>query len=282
MQQLQNYFLFLIASVLLTVSFSLAQGSAYGTLRFGDTQTLLRYATQSAAGAENVSDTSKRDRIIVLSDNPIPPTVGAEDSLGLSLVTRSGSFSFLMLRFDGPTLVNVKVGTPKQSGLVVIAGKLFKSKMSSESAGALFLEPKEIDGVIIASSVTFTAEMGKMAHRVLPTLVASPDPTPTIDPAANSKVSIKIATTLFLAAVMSKDEHQALELIKLGIDPNGIDQNGVPVLNWAVMMCQPTVVDALIKAGSSLTYERLPGVTILTEAGACPAAATILKEAGAR
>jgi len=81
---------------------------------------------------------------------------------------------------------------------------------------------------------------------------------------------------------MQRDEHRALEIIKLGVDPNGRDQSGIPVLNWAVMMCQPPVVKALIDAKADLKYERAPGMTILTEAGACPEAARILRSAGAR
>jgi hypothetical protein len=54
------------------------------------------------------------------------------------------------------------------------------------------------------------------------------------------------------------------------------------VLNWAVMMCQPTVVQALVNAKASLTYQRAPGLSILTEAGVCPEAAKILRAAGAK
>jgi ankyrin repeat protein len=82
--------------------------------------------------------------------------------------------------------------------------------------------------------------------------------------------------------MQDRNEHQAVELIKLGADPNGRDQSGTPVLNWAVMMCQPTVVQALVNAKASLTYQRAPGLSILTEAGVCPEAAKILRAAGAK
>ena len=82
--------------------------------------------------------------------------------------------------------------------------------------------------------------------------------------------------------MMQKDEAQALKLIKLGLDPNARDQYGVPVLNWAVMMCMPKVVQALVDAKADLTYERAPGFTILKEAGACPEAEKILRAAGAK
>ena len=73
-------------------------------------------------------------------------------------------------------------------------------------------------------------------------------------PATASNVDPKAATTFLVQAMMQKDEHQALELIKLGADPNGRDQSGIPVLNWSVMMCMPQVVKALVDHKASLTY----------------------------
>jgi len=82
--------------------------------------------------------------------------------------------------------------------------------------------------------------------------------------------------------MMQKDEHMALELVKSGVDPNSRDESGIPILNWSVMMCMPSVVQALVDRKADLTYQRAPGMTIMTEAGACPAAAKILKAAGAK
>jgi hypothetical protein len=42
------------------------------------------------------------------------------------------------------------------------------------------------------------------------------------------------------------------------------------------------VVKALIDAKADLKYERVPGMSILAEAGACPEAARMLRAAGAR
>jgi ankyrin repeat protein len=87
---------------------------------------------------------------------------------------------------------------------------------------------------------------------------------------------------LLVAAMMSKDEEQALTLVKSGADPNLRDQYGVPMLNWATMMCMPRLVKTLVDRGADLKYERAPGFTILQEAGACPEAAKILRAAGAK
>ena len=68
---------------------------------------------------------------------------------------------------------------------------------------------------------------------------------------------------------------------RTGIDPNSRDKDGIPILNWAVMMCMPTVVQALVDRKADLKYQRAPGLSIMTEAGACLAAAKILAAAGA-
>jgi hypothetical protein len=43
----------------------------------------------------------------------------------------------------------------------------------------------------------------------------------------------------------------------------------------------PKAVQALVNAKADLTYQRAPGMTIMTEAGACPQAEKILRAAGA-
>jgi hypothetical protein len=48
------------------------------------------------------------------------------------------------------------------------------------------------------------------------------------------------------------------------------------------MMCQPKVVKALVDKKADLKHQRAPGMTIMTEAGACPEAAAILRAAGAK
>jgi ankyrin repeat protein len=109
-----------------------------------------------------------------------------------------------------------------------------------------------------------------------------PPPEPKLAPATTSNIDRKTATSMLFAAFTQKNEHQAVELIKLGADPNGRDQYGVPALNWAVMMCMPQAVKELIDRKADLAYQRAPGMTIMAEAGACPEAARILKAAGAK
>lgn len=146
----------------------------------------------------------------------------------------------------------------------------------------LLLARRESDGHAYACSVEFvaTAAAPVRAARVDAAPVIAP--TPTLPPATTSSISPKAMTELLVAAMMNKDEDQALKIIKLGADPNARDKYGTPMLNWAVMVCQPRVVKALVDAKASLTYERAPGMTIMQEAGACPEAAKILRAAGAR
>jgi ankyrin repeat protein len=84
-----------------------------------------------------------------------------------------------------------------------------------------------------------------------PALTSDVKPAPLERPAApatTSNIDRKQATALLVQALMQRDQHRALEIIELGVDPNGRDQSGIPVLNWAVLMCQPPVVKALIDA----------------------------------
>ena len=201
---------------------------------------------------------------------------------------RTGEIFALALRFDGTKLVNVSVYHEGLSGVVKLPGGWFEYAPATAAgatiAGSLKLAKREFDGHSYACSVAFAAAPAAPGSRPgdAEPAAAAAAPTPTPSPATTNALDPKSLTPLLVAAMMQKDEAEALKLVKLGADPNGRDQYGVPVLNWAVMMCQPRVVKALVDAKASLTYERAPGMTIVQEAGACPEAARILRAAGAR
>ena len=68
------------------------------------------------------------------------------------------------------------------------------------------------------------------------------------------------ATALLIEALQEGDEARSLAIIKLGIDPNGRDQKiGIALINWAVLMCQPPVVAALVELKADLTTSGCPG-----------------------
>jgi hypothetical protein len=87
-----------------------------------------------------------------------------------------------------------------------------------------------------------------------------------------------------IEALQEGDEARSLEIIKLGIDPNGRDERmKIPVIGWAVLMCQPPVVAALVELKADVKHERLPGMTLMDEAkAACPEAVGYLRAAGAQ
>jgi hypothetical protein len=256
-------------------------GRAVGTVTISGTTTALSFATEKKI--EGLLDPKRQDTLIVLTDKPLGPTDPA-DEVGLSLRARTGEIIVLALRFDGHKLINVKISHKGLSGLVMLPANWFQYSGSRAGSGTLKLSNREFDGRTYACSVEFSAApyVGLAAGKTA-TVALAPAPGPAnLPPATTSNVDRKAATALLIAAMQNREEHQAVELIKLGADPNGRDQSGTPVLNWAVMMCQPAVVQALVNAKANLTYQRAPGLTILTEAGACPAAEKILRAAGAK
>jgi hypothetical protein len=273
-----------LLSLLLMLSASDARavepGKAVGTVTISGVTTQLAFAVETKK--ENLFDSKKQDTVVVLSDKPLGATA-PDDEIELSMRARTGELTVLALRIDGSKLINVQMSHKGLSGIAMLPGVWFQFSAVKPGAGTLKLEPHESDGRSYAVSVEFSAApAARPAPPPAPAPPPKPAPAPKPPPATTSNIDRKSATAFLVQAMMKKDEHQALELIKLGADPNGRDSSGIPVLNWAVMMCQPAVVQALVSAGSDLKYQRAPGMTIMTEAGACPEAAKILRAAGAR
>ena len=89
------------------------------------------------------------------------------------------------------------------------------------------------------------------------------------------------AETPIIWAIMMKNTPMALSLVKAGANVKRVDKMGMIPLTWAVENCNAEVTQALVDAKSDVNFKRA-GMTMLTEAGACPAAAAILKKAGAK
>jgi hypothetical protein len=264
-----------------------AQGKATGTFSFDSTSVPLAHAVQ--AKVEGLFDSKATDTLVVLTDKPLGGTA-PDDDIDLSMRARKGEIGALMLRIDGTNkLVNVSVFHKGLAGKVLLPGAWFTYTAPKPGTGSLKLASREFDGKKYAASVEFAAAAAatpKPAPAPEPVAAPAPKPAPKpaekLPPATTSNIDTKSATALLVQAMMDKDERRALEIIKLGADPNGRDQYGVPVLNWAIMMCQPQVVKALVDKKADLTYQRAPGMTPMMEAGACPEAAKILKAAGAK
>lgn len=274
----------LIAGLVVTPVLAAEPGKAVGTVTIDKLTVNLSVATE--AKVENLFDSKKQDTLVVLTDKPLGAS-RPDDEVGLSLRARTGELVVVALRLDGASLVNVKISHKGLSGFVTLPGAWFQYSGSKPGIGTLKLNPRAFDGRTYACAAEFAAAP---AAKPVPTApAATPAPPATratepekLPPATTSNIDKKSATALLVQAMQDKDERRAIELIKLGADPNGRDQSGTPVLNWAIMMCQPSVVQALVNAKADLTYQRAPGLTPLVEAGACPAAAKILQAAGAK
>jgi hypothetical protein len=75
-----------------------------------------------------------------------------------------------------------------------------------------------------------------------------------------------------------------MAVVKLGVDANASDEKmKIPVINWAVLMCMPSVIKELAELKADTTRERIPGMSLLAEAiAACPDGVPYLKAAGAK
>lgn len=262
------------------MAFAVEPGQASGSLTVDGTTAKLAYATSTTT--PNLFSDDKKDTLVVLSDRPLGD-IAADDVVGLQLAARNGELTAVVLRLDGSKLVNAGVHAKGVDGVALLPGNWFTFKPAGAAAGSITLARHEFDGHAFACSAEFAGapQKPRAAESEAPA-TAPVEPTPTLPPASTSTVDTKALTAALVAAMMSKDEGQALEIVRQGVDPNVRDQYGMPVLNWSVMMCMPNVVQALIDKGADLKYERAPGMTILTEAGACPEAAKILRAAGAK
>jgi hypothetical protein len=272
--------------LMLTLAVAAEPGKAVGSFTYDGNTVALAHAVEGKV--ENLFDSSKQDLVVVLSDKPLGATAPGDD-IELSLRARQGDLGALMLRIDGAKLVNVSVFHKGLAGKVLLPGAWFDYQAAKPGTGTLKLAPRDFDGHKYAASVEFAsvaapkAAVPASAAAATPPVSAAPKPTEKpLPPATSSNIDTKSANALLVQAMMEKDERRALEIIKLGADPNGKDQYGVPMLSWAVMMCQPQVVQALVDRKANVNFSRAPGMTTLQEAGACPAAQKILKAAGAK
>lgn len=257
-------------------------GKATGTVTIDGAAVTMTLAASSEA--ENLFDAKKKDTIITITDRALGDAEAGDDT-GLSMRARQGQLVAVLLRLDGTKLTNVSLVHKGLSGVVKLPGQWFTLTTTGKTSGTLTLAKKEFDGHTYACDLTFNgAPVAKKTAPAPPAEkpAAKAAPEPPLPKASTLTMDPKAATAAFVGAMMQKDEHQALALVKAGIDPNSRDKDGIPILNWAVMMCSPSVVQALVDRKADLKYQRAPGLTIMQEAGACPAAAKILAAAGAK
>jgi hypothetical protein len=253
-------------------------GKAVGTLTVDGVTTTLSHAVYTTK--PNVFDESALDTVIVLSDRPLTPKEAANDGELLARAQR-GELVTVSLRFDerrGRTrLFNVAI-THQRARTTALFPDVWVEHTYKAGAGTLKISGRELNDHTYSASLEFAV--------VVPTETTIVNTTPalTLPPPSKTEADRTAATALLIQALQEGDERRSLDIVALGVDPNGRDEKmNIPVINWAVMMCQPPVVKALVELKADLTHERLPGMTLLSEAvAACPDAAPFLRAAGAK
>ena len=240
---------------------------------------------------EDLYDSSKKNTAVVLTDRSLDDAT-AKNEWEIARQAKSGELVAFTLRLNGTKLVNVRVNHAGLEGTLLLPGQWFEyspvKTKKGNAAGSLKLSTHTSEGHTYTCAVEFAAApvaliQEESAKAETPELMPEPPvQAPALPPATTNNLEPKSLTPLMVQAMMQKDEDQVLKLLKLGADPNAHDEYGTAMLNWAVMMCLPKAVKALVDAKADLSYQRAPGMTILTEAGACPKAEKILRAAGAR
>jgi hypothetical protein len=221
------------------------------------------------------------DPVIILSDKPLSEAEAADDK-ALVARARKGELTTVAVRFDGRPkrgqLFNIGINHQDLEETALLPDVWAKYTFTG-GAGKVTLPAHELAGHTYALDVAFTvpipaetvSEEAKATTRELP-------------PPSKTDADRQKAAQLLIEALQEGDEARALAIIPLGIDPNARDPKmGIALINWAVLMCQPPVVSALVDLKADLSHERLPGMTLLAEArAACPEAVGYLKAGGAK
>jgi hypothetical protein len=221
------------------------------------------------------------DPVVILSDQPISEEEAASDAALLARAQK-GDAVILAVRFDGRPkrgqLFNVGIAHEGVQETVLLPDVWFKYTFKT-GAGTLMLPPREMSGHTYATNVKFTIPMPAEATAEEKTAATMALPGP-----SKTDTDRQRASQLLVDALQEGDEARALAIVPLGIDPNFKDPKmGIALINWAVLMCQPPVVAALVELKADLTHERLPGMTLLAEArAACPEAVGYLRAGGAQ
>ena len=279
--QLHTSLLIAVSVLALPVVAAAQPGTASGTLTIDGTATTLSHAVRITK--PNVFDDQSLDFIVVLSNQPLTVPQASDDAL---LLSRAASGLVTMaVRYDGrrgrgEKLFNVTLRFKGESDPVLLPDLFFKNSWKA-GAGALAMEKREFTGHTYEANVEFTVPVPKETTEAV---AAAPKTGAALPPPSKTEADRKAASALLIETLQEGDETRALEIVKLGIDPNAQDQKmKIAVINWAVLMCQPLVVKELVSLKADLTHERIPGMTLLSEAtAACPDAVPFLKAGGAK
>jgi hypothetical protein len=265
-------------SVALTQTPTPVVGKVSGAVTIDGTATSLTHAIRTTR--PNPFNDFFNDTVVMLSDRALTAEEAADDA-ALYARAAKGDLLTVAVRFDARPkrgqLFNVAFNHRGLAETALLPDVWFKYTFTG-GAGTLKLETREFSGRTYAADLEFSVPIP------VETAAADAPKTAGLPPPSKTDADRARATALLIDALQEGDEARALEIIKLGIDPNGRDEKqGIPVINWAVLMCQPPVVGALVELKADLRTERLPGMTLLSEArAACPDAVGFLKAGGAQ
>jgi hypothetical protein len=259
-------------------------GTASGTVTIDGTSTPLAHAVFTTR--TNVFDESTPDPVIVISNQPLTATEAADDA-ALSAKVRAGELVVVAVRFDGRPgrglpLFNIGLRYTGAAEPVLLPDVYFKVTFK-DGAGTVLMPSREFAGHTYAAKLEYAVKVPTEMTEALATKTA-PAPAFTLPPPSKTAAERRAAGALLIEVLQEGDEARALAVLRLGVDPNVRDEKmQIPLINWALLMCQPLVVKALVELKADLTHERLPGMTLLSEAAAaCPDALPFLKAGGAK
>ena len=256
-----------------------AETKGSGTVTINGETTTLSHVVKSAR--KNPFNDFFSDLVVVLSDKPVSESEAADDGQLLARAQR-GELVTVLVRFDGRPkrgqLFNVAINHRGLTETALLPDVWFKYTFKG-GVGSATMASRELAGRTYAVDVDFTVPMP-----VATTEEAAAPTTRELPPPSKTDADRQRASQFLIEALQEGDEARALAIIPLGIDPNAHDPKmNIALINWAVLMCQPPVVSALVELKADLTHERLPGMTLLAEArAACPEAVGYLKAGGAK
>lgn len=274
----------LILALMISSSAYGQSGTASGTVTIDGIATTLAHAVFTTR--TNVFDEVTPDPVIVISNEPLTVPEAADDAT-LAVKSQSGGLVTIAVRFDGRPgrglpLFNVVLRYKGMPEPVLLPDVYFKVTFR-DGAGTVLMPPREFAGHRYAAKLEYVVKIPK---EVTEALAAKAAPTAGFTLPAPSKTAAdrRAAGALLIDVLQEGDEAKALAVLALGVDPNVSDEKmKIPLINWALLMCQPLVVKGLVELKADLTHERLPGMTLLVEAvAACPDAVPFLKAGGAK
>jgi hypothetical protein len=268
-----------IVALILGLAVQQPDSKGSGSITINGVTTQLTHAVKTTR--KNPFNDFFSDPVVILSDKPISQRE-ADDDAALLARAQKGDVITIAVRFDGRPkrgqLFNVAINHQGLEETALLPDVWFKYTFK-EGAGTLRLEPRDMAGRNYATDLSFSVPMPPV-----PTEETKAAATASLPPPSKTDADRQKASQLLIDAIQEGDVERAMTIVPLGIDPNARDPKmNISLINWAVLMCQPPVVNALVELKADLSHERLPGMTLLAEAkAACPEAVGYLKAGGAK